>query len=185
MGEEDDFVEFYKNFPRREARADALKAWRQTVKQRPPLQDLLAAVVRQRIEHDWCRERRRFIPLPATWLRGQRWADDFDVPESVLPSKPAATAPGISAGERATNEAALAAWNEVRATNSAGQSRPLLGWSDARTGEALRVMGSALADMGPRNAHLVQRDFVAAFKSARLPAVVTDRSNVVPMRRRA
>lgn len=184
MDDEADFETFYANFPRHEARADARKAWRQTARVRPPLDVLLAAIARQRVEHDWCRERRRFIPLPATWLRAERWADEFDVPESVLPSAPQ-VARGGGGVDGALSSAAAAAWAEVRATNAAGQSRPLLGWSDPRTAAALRVMGSALADMGPRNAHLVQRDFEAAFAAVRLAAPAVESPNVVPIRRRA
>lgn len=179
----DEFAAFYTKFPRREARADAMKAWRQTAAVRPPLEVLLAAIERQRVELDWCRERRQFIPLPATWLRGERWADEFDVPESVLPAKPAAAAPGART-DSALEAAAMAAWVEVRQANASG-SMPLLGWSDPRTAQALHAMGGmrVLADMGPRDAGFRQKEFMAAFRLVKLTVDASSGSNVVPIRR--
>lgn len=183
MADSEDFAAFYQKFPRREARADAAKAWRQTAAVRPPLDVLLAAIERQRVELDWCRERRRFIPLPATWLRGERWADEFDVPEAVLPAKPATAVRGAGA-DAALEAAAMAAWVEVRQANACG-SVPLLGWSDPRTAQALHAMGGmrVLADMGPRDAGFRQKEFMAAFRVVKLTADASNGSNVVPIRR--
>lgn len=69
---------FVATYPRREARADALKAWRQTRANRPALSVLIDALAAHAVAMDWTRERRQFIPLPATWLRGRRWEDDVD-----------------------------------------------------------------------------------------------------------
>ncbi len=180
MAETPDFIAWYQKFPRREARADAWKAWRQTEGVRPALDVLITAVARQTLELDWCRERRRFIPLPATWLRGQRWDDDFDVPEAVLPAKPL---PKLDP-QAALAAAAESAWAEVCAANSKGM--PLLGFQDARTLPAIQAMGGigVIRDMGERNRHYRQREFIAAFKAVQLQASPAQPgSNVVPMRR--
>jgi hypothetical protein len=183
----DQFVAWYAIYPRREARADAWRAWQQTRARRPVLDVLITSVQQHAAVHGWCAARRQYIPMPATWLRGERWADEFDVPESVLPALPAAKLRGADAPavDHALVAAANAAWAEVRACNGRGETRPLLGWSDPRTEQARAAIAASLPDMGARNAHLVQREFVAAFCAVRLQAEAPSNPNVVPLRRRA
>lgn len=185
-GEWEIFLAWFAVYPRREAKADAWKAWQQLGARRPALDVLVEAVKKHAAVHEWCRERRQYIPLPASWLRGMRWADEFDVPEAVLPALPAAKLrDGKPPVDHALVMAATAAWAEVRAANASGQMAPLLGWSDPRTASAVRVIAASLPDMGARNAHLVQREFVAAFSAVRLAPAAPENSNVVPLRRRA
>lgn len=86
---DDGFAEFWAAYPRREAVADARKAWRQTETVRPPMADLLIAIRVHTRVNDWQPRdavRRRYIPLAATWLRGQRWADELEVlAEDMVP----------------------------------------------------------------------------------------------------
>lgn len=186
--EQADFLEFWAAYPRREARADAWRAWQQIARRRPPVADLVTAVRAHISAHEWCAERRRFIPLPATWLRGERWADELEVPEEILPTAapvkpPAARRGGALVDQSLINEA-NAAWAEVRAANKNG-SMPVLGWSDPRTACALGKMGgfSALRDMGERDAGFRQRDFVGFFVALPRPSV--GGPNVVQIRRSA
>jgi hypothetical protein len=65
-----DFVTFYAQFPKHEARAEAELAWWQTRDRRPPLADVLAALALIDTSEP------RFIPRAATWLRAGRWADE-------------------------------------------------------------------------------------------------------------
>lgn len=67
-----EFTDFYAAYPRKEARRDAARAWTQTAAARPPLAELLATIGRQR--PGWTDP--KYIPLPATWLRGHRWLDE-------------------------------------------------------------------------------------------------------------
>lgn len=67
------FDQFYSRYPRREARKDAEKAWRQG-KCDDHLDVILAAL-------DWqvpflLQRDRQYRPLPASWLRGERWMDE-------------------------------------------------------------------------------------------------------------
>lgn len=75
---------FLSTYPRREARADGLKAWQQTRAVRPALSVLIDALAAHAMAGEWSLERRKFIPLPATWLRGHRWSDDFSAGLSPL-----------------------------------------------------------------------------------------------------
>jgi hypothetical protein len=71
------FEEFYRAYPRHEARAGAEKAWN---KLRPSVE--LRALILARIKRalntgEWDLDRIGFIPLPATFLNGRRWEDEI------------------------------------------------------------------------------------------------------------
>ena len=69
-----DFTRFWSCYPRRCAKKEARKAWAQ-LQPTPELVDqMIEALTWQCRQRQW--RRREFIPLPATWLRGERWTDD-------------------------------------------------------------------------------------------------------------
>ena len=70
----EDFCWFWSEYPRKEKKGDAFKAWKQTESMRPPIEEIIAAVDKYA---DQCRYRdRQFILLPASWLRAWAWADE-------------------------------------------------------------------------------------------------------------
>ena len=73
-----DFETFYKAYPRKVGKPDALKAWKATAKGRPALEVLLASVRAHADSEQWRAEGGRFIPYPATFLRQGRWEDELD-----------------------------------------------------------------------------------------------------------
>lgn len=73
-----DFEQFWKAYPKKRAKDDALKAWGQIADTRPPIAEMLAAVESQSGSPDWTKQGGQFIPLPATWLRGRRWQDQVE-----------------------------------------------------------------------------------------------------------
>ena len=73
------FDEFWKLYPRKIAKADARKAWEQTEKIRPTLEKVLEAVKTATKTEAWRHDGGKFIPYPATWLRGERWDDDYGI----------------------------------------------------------------------------------------------------------
>lgn len=75
----DDFEEFWKVWPKRCAKADARKAWAQTKDIRPELTNLLNAVKAACKTEAWMKDGGKYIPHPATWLRGERWDDELEV----------------------------------------------------------------------------------------------------------
>ena len=81
----DDFEIFWQAYPRRVAKASARKAWLQTAKIRPPIEELLKAIQVQCQSEQWQKDDGQFIPHPATWLRGERWEDEMaiDVPKQL------------------------------------------------------------------------------------------------------
>lgn len=70
------FDEFYRQYPRRQKRADAEKAWRKL----SPTDRLAAmqALPAHCANPDWLKDNGQFVPLPASWLNGKRWQDELD-----------------------------------------------------------------------------------------------------------
>jgi len=72
----DDFIQFWEAYPRKIKKMEALKAWNQVEKYRPPTQDLVKLLASHCSSHQW---RAGFIPYPSTWLRGHQWEDVLDM----------------------------------------------------------------------------------------------------------
>lgn len=146
------FQEFYTRWPRKIARADALKAWAQTKNTRPPLLELLAAIDRLMAWRGQLAARREFVPAlpyPATWLRGERWADEFD-------------APSVNTAA-ATSEAQLQ-WSALRNALRADDPRSL---TDHRTRYAMAAIGwPVLMQMRADQVVHMGREFERLFNSA-------------------
>lgn len=73
--EDKEFDEWYAEYPRKEGKGQARKAYR-AARKKTDQSALVAGVARlvaQRLE-------RQFTPLPATWLNGERWLDDLPTP---------------------------------------------------------------------------------------------------------
>lgn len=66
------FDEFWTAYPRKDAKADAVKAWEKVEVELPVI---LTAIERQKTSADWTKQNGQFIPLPASWLNGKRWED--------------------------------------------------------------------------------------------------------------
>lgn len=77
------FTAFWTRYPRREARKDAIKAWGQVVKDDPETEALIHAALDWQVPLYSERER-QYIPLPATYIRGERWTDE---PPTKAPTK--------------------------------------------------------------------------------------------------
>ncbi len=71
----DGFEEFWKEYPRKVGRQDALKAWNKC-KTLPEIESLLAIVRSWKSSPEWQKDAGQFIPHAATWLNGNRWEDE-------------------------------------------------------------------------------------------------------------
>jgi hypothetical protein len=78
------FEEFWKAYPKKKAKDDALKAFTKRKPTRVLLDAMLRAIQEQSRSADWLKDRGQFIPYPATWLNAARWQDS-DVVEMVAP----------------------------------------------------------------------------------------------------
>jgi len=70
------FEVFYVAYPRHEARKDAESAFAKLNPDPELLAKMLAAIAAKRQSHDWTKEGGKFVPLPATWIRAERWNDE-------------------------------------------------------------------------------------------------------------
>ena len=73
------FGMFWSAYPRKIAKANAIKAWAKLSPSADLLDDILAAVKVQSISRDWTKDDGQFIPHPATWLNARRWEDAVGV----------------------------------------------------------------------------------------------------------
>ena len=76
---QEEFEQFWKSYPRKIAKGDARKAWKQTEKIRPPLSHLMKALAVAKASDQWRKDGGSFIPYPSTWLRGERWDDVMEI----------------------------------------------------------------------------------------------------------
>lgn len=81
------FEEFWRVYPRKESKFDAMKAWLQMLDKLPPVDKLIAAVLtiepRMSRDHPNSAEWRKFIPQPAKWLRSGGWIDAVELVQPV------------------------------------------------------------------------------------------------------
>jgi hypothetical protein len=68
------FDQFWAAYPKKAKKADAQKAWGQ-VRASKLTETIMNALAGFKVSAEWIREEGRYIPHPATWLRGRRWED--------------------------------------------------------------------------------------------------------------
>jgi len=71
-----EFEEFWKAYPRKEAKRDAYRAWNKN-HCAAFLGVILAAIAAQKRTEQW--GKRHIYPHPATWLNAARWEDEVQV----------------------------------------------------------------------------------------------------------
>lgn len=145
MGTEDEFEQFWRAYPRRVAKAAARAAWQKTRGLRPDFAALTQAIINGARWRQHLESQRRFVPewpYPATWLNGERWSDEFDMPVAQQ-AAPTTVAPSPEQqAERRMVELARDAWMQIRmAVLKGGAQRPLLGWGHAAADVALSGLG--------------------------------------------
>lgn len=75
----DEFETFWKAYPRRQARKDAIDAWN-SPKVKIDLPAILKAIEAKKAAGEW--DDVQYIPMPAVWLRGSRWTDEILPPST-------------------------------------------------------------------------------------------------------
>lgn len=74
---EDGFDQFWKLYPKKKGRKDALKAWNKL----KPDADLQVVMITALAKHcaslDWIKSNGQYIPNASTWLNGERWQDEL------------------------------------------------------------------------------------------------------------
>lgn len=77
------FQWFWSLYPRRDARLDAWKAWCQT-RPNADTRNLILGALDWQIPK-WAKDNFEYAPLPATYLRNQRWTDERRNGERRMP----------------------------------------------------------------------------------------------------
>jgi hypothetical protein len=92
--EPDGFADFWAAYPRRDDKGHALKAYRAALhKTDPQALTKAASLFAEQCAHE--KRERRFIPLAATWLNGERWNDEAAA-EPTTAAAPASREPNIT-----------------------------------------------------------------------------------------
>jgi hypothetical protein len=76
------FAAFWAAYPRRKHKKDARKAWADLRHTAALHAEILAALVWQ--TEEWATRPVMYTPLPASYLRGERWTDEPDRPETPV-----------------------------------------------------------------------------------------------------
>jgi hypothetical protein len=77
----DDFLSFWKIYPRKEGKDAAQKAWNNLNGIRPEL-DALLKILETQNKNIFADRETKYIPLASTWLNGHRWEDEVDLSDS-------------------------------------------------------------------------------------------------------
>lgn len=84
---DDGFDSFWKEYPNRVAKQDAVKAWKKLKVDPELLEKIMTGLSRWKASDEWSRDGGRYIPHPASWLNGKRWEDEVkpkaDVPRQA------------------------------------------------------------------------------------------------------
>jgi hypothetical protein len=70
------FDVFWTTYPRKTAKAEALKSWSKLKPDEPLILAILKALELQKQSSQWRRDAGQYIPHPATWLNQRRWEDE-------------------------------------------------------------------------------------------------------------
>ncbi|QIT54104.1 helix-turn-helix domain-containing protein [Aquisalimonas sp. 2447] len=80
------FERFWSAYPRKVAKGEARKAWRQIGPDDGLTERICRALAVARESEQWRRDAGRFIPYPATWLRREGWEDQHIAEVAPLPA---------------------------------------------------------------------------------------------------
>ncbi len=81
-----EFQQFWEAYPRKVAKLDAEKAFREVIRE-TSLPELLNALSQQKQSVEWTKEQGRFAPYAASYLRSRRWRDTL-TPTTNTSAKP-------------------------------------------------------------------------------------------------
>lgn len=76
--ESPEWTNFWKAYPRKEAKQKALTAWRKISPNETLCEKIMTSLIRQKASEQWIKDSGTFVPHPATWLNGRRWEDQVD-----------------------------------------------------------------------------------------------------------
>lgn len=79
-----DFESFWKLYPRKVSKSDALKSWNKINPDQQLMAKIYEGLTKYHASEDWAREAGKFIKHPATWLNHGCWNDDPKPASNVI-----------------------------------------------------------------------------------------------------
>lgn len=70
------FAKFYKLYPNKKGKANAVKAWKKLKLTDDLINQIFDGLARYCVSADWLKDGGQFVPHPASWLNGKRWEDE-------------------------------------------------------------------------------------------------------------
>lgn len=74
---DDQFEEFWKQYPNKKAKAAAEKRWKKISPDDKTFASIMSGLARHKSSRAWLKDNGEFIPHPATWLNERRWEDEI------------------------------------------------------------------------------------------------------------
>jgi len=74
----EDFLTFWKAYPRKDGKAGAFEQWRKSNGGRPPLDKIIARLEIHKKSSEWAEESGKFIPWGERYIKKRRWEDETD-----------------------------------------------------------------------------------------------------------
>ena len=71
------FEEFWKAYPKKRSKQEALKSWNKLKPTQELYQQIISAVNGAKTSQEWLKDNGQYIPYPATWLNQGRWEDEL------------------------------------------------------------------------------------------------------------
>jgi len=84
IDKETSFDEFWQQYPNKKAKKDAVKAWGKLKLTIGLIDLIMGSLVKHKMSIDWVKDNGKFIPYPATWLKGERWNDEVEEAQTAL-----------------------------------------------------------------------------------------------------
>lgn len=83
----EDFEKFWSVYPNKKSgKSNAFISWKKLNGRRPPVEQITAAIEKQKSSTDWTKDNGQFIPMATTWLNQKRWDAVMDI--QVQPAAP-------------------------------------------------------------------------------------------------
>ena len=75
------FDRFWQAYPKKQKKLDAQRAWQKLNPDPELAKQIIEDVQRRSQTHDWRKESGKYVPMPTTYLNGQRWTDELPEPK--------------------------------------------------------------------------------------------------------
>jgi DNA-binding MarR family transcriptional regulator len=79
--ENDTFLRFWTLYPKKQKKVEAQRIWDRLKPDAELAEQIIKDVQRRSQIHDWQKENGKYIPMPTTYLNGQRWTDELPEPK--------------------------------------------------------------------------------------------------------